>query len=110
MGSEREQWRKLDAEATPGPWKAERDEGVAGYVPVDYEGCQVWPWAYEEDMRFAYAARIGWPAAEAEVEQLRALLRQVRRELADLTKSRVPAAYDAITLIDASNLLGPADG
>jgi hypothetical protein len=45
-----------------------------GYTPLDHEGCTVWPWNHEADMRFAYAARADVPALLAEVMRLRAAL------------------------------------
>jgi len=47
-----------DTPWTPGPWPTPEEAGdpYDSRIPVDHEGCEVWPWKREEDMRLAYAA------------------------------------------------------
>ena len=66
MSDDRRRWRELDGVATPGPWDANGMELSFRIAPADAD--------------FIAAARIAWPAAEREAEQLRALLRQVRAD------------------------------
>jgi hypothetical protein len=47
-----------DRASVPAPWAAPAetgDDGEAG--PLDHEGCAVWPWYSEADMRLAYWLR-----------------------------------------------------
>jgi len=68
--------RRLEREATPGPWKAPKDcssEEISlwGTNVIDHEGCKVWPWHHEEDMTFAYLLRNNAVALLDELESLR---------------------------------------
>ncbi len=58
---------------TKGPWLTPREAGdpYDKRVPLDHEGCNIWPWAEEEDMVFAYNSRINVPRLIAEVRALR---------------------------------------
>ena len=62
--------------AKPEPWLTPKEDaesepdGRFDRVPVDHEGCDVWPWDTEEDMVFAYKARTDIPDLVAEVERL----------------------------------------
>ena len=76
--------RAREAAATPGPWRTPEEAGDAYAAPapvtgiwnhdmvLDHEGCDVWPWAREEDMLFAYKARDDIPRLLAEIDRLRA--------------------------------------
>jgi hypothetical protein len=49
--------RDLLEGTTPKPWLTPAEAGGPYEVKVlDHEGCQVWPWAQEEDMVLAYRA------------------------------------------------------
>lgn len=62
--------------ATPGPWPtpAEAGDPYDERIPVDHEGCQVWPWGSSDDMEFAYKARADVPDLIAEVRRLNVAL------------------------------------
>lgn len=66
--------------AQPGPWPLPGERmspggsGGPNYderLPLDHEGCDVWPWHTDENMAFAYRARDDVPALVAEVRRLR---------------------------------------
>jgi hypothetical protein len=70
--------------ATPGPWLTPEEANVlppvSGITPVDHEGCFVWPWGDDDEVRgrkdmvFAYAAREDVPKLIAEIRRLKGLL------------------------------------
>jgi hypothetical protein len=59
--------------AQPPPWPLPggRDSNYDARLPLDHEGCDVWPWGTEENMIFAYKAREDVPRLVAEVRRLR---------------------------------------
>lgn len=89
----RGRWRELDQAATAAPW-FEKD-GLLRARPWTFVA-DVSLQDNEADTDFIVAARSGWPAAEAECEQLRALLRRIRQFADDRT--------DVVDLIEQSGI------
>ena len=88
MRDDRARWRELDETATPGPWDLR--------YPTRYLN--------EADRPFIAAARMAWPAAEREVEQLRALLRRVRDSLVNRPEGANERVWATVDLIDGSGM------
>ena len=88
MSNDRARWRELNEAATPGPWEFDVRDGISQHwsrpepwLPVvemigtdSWSGCNHRLSYTEGDAAFITTARVAWPAAEREVEQLRALV------------------------------------
>lgn len=54
---------RLEKAATSGPWLTPEQAGdpYDARVPLDHEGCDVWPWSLQADMELAYSLRNAAP-------------------------------------------------
>lgn len=77
--------KRLEAASEP-PWLTPEQAGDPYHddVPIDHEGCDVWPWHNESDMILAYAARTDIPALIAEIERLREAIDSLDRRSFEL--------------------------